>query len=282
MNAPLAAGQASAWRARLELGFAPRGQRTRLVGNRHTGPLLVQRAFNPEAGGVCHAYLIHPPAGVVGGDQLELEANVASGAAALITTPSATRFYRSSGATARLEQRLRVAPGASLEWLPQENLLFEGARARIATRIELEGDARFCAWELLCLGRPACGEGFERGEVEQRLEVTRDGRPLLRERLRTPASGALRVDGALLRGFAASATLLASGAGQAVLDTVRTLLGALAAPVVASATLLQDLLVCRLLAPHVAPLRAACERLWAELRPTLLERAAHAPRIWAT
>ncbi|MBX9608514.1 MAG: urease accessory protein UreD, partial [Gammaproteobacteria bacterium] len=75
---------------------------------------------------------------------------------------------------------------------------------------------------------------------------------------------------------------LASGASQAVLDSVRALLGALAAPVVASATLLQDLLVCRLLAPHVAPLRAACERLWAELRPTLLERAAHAPRIWAT
>ena len=282
MNAPLAASVAPAWRAHLDLEFAPRGARTRLTACSHRGPLLVQRAFNPETDGVCHAYLVHPPAGIVGGDELELAARVRTGAAALLTTPSATRFYRSAGATARLAQRFEVAPGASLEWLPQENLLIEGARAAIRTEVALRGDARFCGWEMVCLGRPACAEGFARGTLDQRITLSRDDRPLLCERLRPAEGRALAASGAGLRGHAALATLFATGADAGTLVTARAGLAAFADGLLASATLLDDLLVCRLLASHIAPLRGACERLWAALRPALLGRDAHAPRIWAT
>lgn len=269
------------WRAELALEFALRGARTRLTAQRHCGPLLVQRPFHPESGGVCHAYLIHPPAGVVGGDELHVTVTLAAGAQVLLTTLSATRFYRSSALVSRLTQRFAVQDDACLEWLPQENLLFETARAAISTRIDLAPRARFVGWELLCLGRPACGEGFTQGSVDQRIALYRDGSPVLLERLRPTAGRALDADGAGQRGHAASATLIATGADAAHLDVARACLAATPSTL-AGATLLEDMLVCRLLAAHVAPLRALCERLWSALRPTLLAREAHAPRIWST
>ncbi len=269
------------WRAELSLEFALRGARTRLTAQHHCGPLLVQRPFHPEAGDVCHAYLIHPPAGIVGGDELNLSVHVRAGAQVLLTTPSATRFYRSSALISRLTQQFFVDDDASLEWLPQENLLFDAARARIATRVDLATRARFIGWEILCLGRPACGEGFEQGLVDQRIALYRDGEALLLERLHPAAGRALQTGGAGLRGNAACATLFATGADASHLDLARASLASLSRGL-ASATLLDDVLVCRLLAPHTAPLRAVCERVWADLRPALLARDAHAPRIWST
>src|SRR5689334_8281039 len=96
----LAPLEAPGCRGRLDVRFEPRAGRTVVASRRHEGPLLVQRAFHPEADGTCHLYLIHPPGGVVGGDELEVSLEVAPGAAALVSTPAATKLYRSSGATA--------------------------------------------------------------------------------------------------------------------------------------------------------------------------------------
>ncbi len=105
----------------LENGDAPRPVgRTRLVERTHTGPLVVQRPFHPE-GDPCHVYLVHPPGGVVGGDELRIDVQVDAGAHALITTPAATKFYRCDGRVSSQTQELRAA-GATLEWLPQENI----------------------------------------------------------------------------------------------------------------------------------------------------------------
>jgi urease accessory protein len=276
-----ASAQALPWRAQLELEFALRGARTRLTAQHHYGPLLVQRPFHPEAVDVCHAYLIHPPAGVVGGDELHLNVHLHEGAQTLLTTPSATRFYRSAQRISQLRQTFSVADGASLEWLPQENLLFDGARARITTTVLLTGAARFCGWEMLGLGRPACGEGFEHGLLDQSIALYRDDQPLLLERLRPPLGQALRAGGAGLRGHASCLTWLATGANTLHLDAARAILSTLKLGL-ASATLLDDLLVCRVFAAQTAPLHVLCERLWQELRPALLAREAHAPRIWST
>src|SRR3569832_593156 len=111
------------WHARLELGFEVCGGRSSLTSRRHHGPLRVQRPFYPEGAGVCHVYVLHPPGGVVGGDELLIDVAVEAGAHALITTPAAGKFYRSGGAVARQRQTLRVAEAAVLEWLPQPALL---------------------------------------------------------------------------------------------------------------------------------------------------------------
>ena len=265
------------WRALLELDYAAGPARTYLRQWRHEGPLLVQRAFHPEPGGVCHSYVLHPPSGLVGGDELMLTARLQAQADVLLTTPAATKFYRSSGPTAQLTQSLRVADGASCEWLPQENLLFDGARVRVRTRVELSAAARYFGWEIACFGRPASGETYTHGAADLAVELWRDGSPLVLERLR--AGGAASAGGAGLRGHAVSGSLLATGDDRAALDCARAVD---AGDLLAGTTLLGDVLVCRALAAQAEPVRQWFENIWTQLRPRLLGRVAHSPRIWAT
>src|SRR5688500_18979154 len=131
------AGARAGWHAKLDLEFEQRGARTVLARRRHEGPLCVQRPFHPDADGTCHVYVLHPPGGVAGSDVLELNVAVHDDARALLTTPAATKLYRSGGETSRIEQRLHVKPGALLRWLPQETIAFDGAQARMLTRIDL-------------------------------------------------------------------------------------------------------------------------------------------------
>lgn len=275
------------WAASLELGFAPRGGRTVLAARRQRGPLAVQRPFYPE-GGPCHVYLLHPPGGVAGGDRLDISVGVGDGAHALITTPGATKCYRSSGPRARVRQRLRVESGGVLEWLPQEAILFPGAWIRLDTEVDLCGDARLFAWEVQILGRPAIGEGFTHGRADLGFSLYREGRPLLLERLRLGGEADLSGRSGL-RGLPICATLVAGPAGPADLAEARGLAQGLAqdmaqglglAPL--GITLVDGFLVVRCLASAVEPVQRAYRGLWRLLRPRLLGVAPCPPRIWAT
>lgn len=264
------------WKAELELGFASVAGRTALTHRRQRGPLAVQRAFYPE-GGTCHAYLLHPPGGVVGGDSLHIEARVSPGAHAVVTTPGATKFYRSAGNTARQVQQLVVGPRARLEWLPQENIFFPGARTSLETRVALSNGARFIGWEIQCLGRPVLDEGFESGEADFRLAVSDDDRPLLLERYAvTP--GSLH-SAAGLRGLPVSATVIASPAGQTELQLVRD---ALPDTPVAGASLLDKLLVVRYLGRSTEQCRTLFRQIWTAIRPAVMGSKPCPPRIWFT
>lgn len=277
-----AAAPDAGWRARLELGFAPtpgpQARRTRLVRAEHSGPLQVQRPFYPERDGTCHVVILHPPGGVVGGDRLRLDAALAGGCGALLTTPSAARFYRSAGAAAVQEQTFRVAPGAGLEWLPQETILFEGARVTTTTRIELAGDARCLAWEITCLGRPAAGEGFARGALDQRIELWRDGAPLYLERSRVTGGSEAQAAAWGFGGEAVCATLLATVDAADACDAARERLGDAAGR--CAATQCDGLLLLRYRGPSAAEARARFIAVWQALRPAVLGKAAVLPRIW--
>lgn len=266
------------WSASLRLGFTLRGPRTVLDERRRSGPLAVQRPFYPE-GDVCHAYLLHPPGGVVGGDLLDIRVRVRPGARALITTPGATKFYRSPGATARQVQHLVVDDGAALEWLPQENIFFPGADAALETRVELRGDARLALWEVQCLGRPAIGEVFARGRLDSRLAIERDGLPLLLDRLRVRPDNRARLS--LMAGLAVGGTLVMSHAGETEVEACRDLLFANGSGY-AGATLIDDLLVVRYLGNSTEQARRLFSGIWQLLRPATIGRPAVPPRIWAT
>lgn len=270
------------WEAWLELGFRAHGARTVLAHRRHCGPLQVQRAFYPDGERACHVYILHPPGGVVGGDSLAIRAQVERGAHALLTTPAAGKLYRSDGAGAQLSQKLSVAADARLEWLPQETIAFDGTRAASATRVELSGNAGFIGWEILCLGRPAAGEGFARGAFTQRFEIRRDGTPLWWERNALTGGAPALHASCGLAGKSVVATLVAVGCAPQALAGLRERLNADRDGGEFSVSQLREVLVCRYLGDSAEQARAGFIDAWRLLRPALWGLEATPPRIWST
>ena len=215
------------WSARMELDFAVRQGRTALAKMQFHGPLRVQRPFYPEAAPAeapgrkqpsqpCHCCLLHPPGGLVSGDDLHLDVRLGQGAHALLTAPSASKFYAadSHNVAQRQTNDLSVTSGV-LEWLPRETIIYDGARAEMRTSIELDAVSACIGWEIVCLGRPAAEETFTTGSVRQSLCVSREGVPLLHEMLRLEGGDALQLGACGLGGHAVAATMFAVGRGHA-------------------------------------------------------------------
>jgi urease accessory protein len=297
-----ALGSQTGWRARLNLQFQCLQGRTRVTRRCHSGPLLVQRAFYPErdsllqaspaaaraslkfASEPCHLYIIHPPGGVAGGDDLELQAEVCRGAHVLLTTPAAGKFYRRGAAgAARLVQTLRV-DGGTLEWLPQENIFYPDAAVELSSIVRLSAGARFIGWEIGCLGLPARGESLQSGELRQCFELWRDDRPLLLERL-TIGQACLSAPWGMA-GHTALGTWIGYPAGAAELETARASTGASSATyssgMTVACTLVDDVLICRARAMRADQIKQVFIALWRAVRPALIGREAVPPRIWAT
>lgn len=273
------------WQAQLKLGFVHRPAGTVLKQISHCGPLRVQRPFYPEKdypeSGLPHVYLLHPPGGVVGSDRLDIQVHMQANSQALLTSPGSTKFYRSAGATAHLSHRLVVEQGASLEWFPQENIIFSGARLHSLTRIELAVDACFMGWEINCLGRPCSEESFEQGELFSRLELYRDKQPLLRECQRVKERAGLHAATAL-RGYPMQAIFIATPSEERHLEIAREVLAQGGADFPIAATLVDGVLIIRALGQQTEPLQQQLIPIWQALRPRLLGRPATCPRIWAT
>ena len=271
------------WIARLNLGFERRDDATILAHRSHLGPLRVQKALYPEGPGVCHTLLLHPPAGIAGGDDLEIVAAVADRAHALLTTPGAGKWYRSAGSWAAQRLNFEVGAGGMLEWLPQESIVFDGALANMQTRVTLAEKAGFIGWEVLCLGRRASGEHFATGAMNLSIRIEREGRPIWLERGMLEGGSTLLQSSAGLAGYSVSATLLAAGTGleSGLLAACRKLV-----PVEQGAlhglTLLPDVLVARYLGHSAEAARAWMAALWFLLRPAMAGREALMPRIWNT
>ena len=269
------------WEARLGLRFERAGGRTVLADRRHSGPLVVQKALYPEGDAVCHAVIVHPPGGIAGGDRLEIEAALDPGAHALITTPGATRWYRTSGPEAAQTVKLRVAAGATLEWLPQETIFFEGCRARNRIEFDVEPGARLLAWEIACLGRVRSSERFARGEAFQSLSLHAGGRLRWTERGRLAAGNRALGSSVGLGGHSVFGTLLASAPG---LDAGLVAACREPGPAIGegAVTLLPYALVARFLGPSAESARDYFSALWRILRPALLGQEGTEPRIWRT
>lgn len=274
----LAQTQEPGWYARLHLGFRKNPRRTVLAERRRQGPLAVQRSFYPE-GDLCHVYLLHPPGGVAGGDRLDISVHVAERASALVTTPGATKFYRSIGPLAHQQQQLRVE-GGCLEWLPQENIIFPGARAALSTRVDLHGDARFIGWEIHCLGRPVVEERFTQGSALFGFSLFRDGLPLLHERQLVDSKQALSA-AAGLRDQPVLATLYATLEDETLLERLRDALPAHHRPCL-GITLVDGLLIARYLGDSTEAARRLFVEIWKILRPAVVERPPSEPRVWNT
>jgi urease accessory protein len=272
---------ANAWEAELSLAFTCRKGATS-VAAAHRGPLRVQKALHPEGPAVCHSIVLHPPGGIVGGDHLTIHAAAASGAHALITTPGATKLYRSDGRRASQAVRIHVANGACIEWLPQETIIYDGALAELSHTVVLAPGATYLGWEILCWGRPAAGERFASGSMRQAVRIDLGAKPLWREMARVNGGDKLFSAAAGLAGASVSATLLAAGHATAndLLAQCRAVLPA--ADSRCGVTRMSDLLVARFVGHSGEAAREYFSALWKLLRPAILRRHAVPPRIWRT
>lgn len=274
------------WLARLQADYLCEQGRS-VVRHRHEGPLRLLKSLYPEGDAICHSVLVHPPSGLVGGDTLDIALSLGEGAHALITTPGATRFYRSEqGAVATQRVQAQLQAGARLEWLPLEAIAYPGCEARNEASFRLAPGAELLAWDLTALGLPGAGQPFARGRFAQRLEIP----GLWLEQGLLDAQDRLLMEGALgLAGQRALGTLVfASGSAIArerreqALDALRELLEAHELRLWAGATAPHDqVLVLRVLAPVVEPALDLMRRAWALWRQQLWGLAGEPPRLWS-
>jgi urease accessory protein len=267
-----------------EVAFARRGGTTRLTHLHQRNPL---RVLFPaaEAGDIDLVVLLTTSGGLVAGDRLAISAHLEDGAAAHVTAAAAEKVYRSTGATTIVTQHLTVGAGAWLEYLPPETILFDGARLRRNTRIELAPGAGFLGGGILIFGRQARGERLTRGLVNERWEVWCDGALAWGDALHLDGDIAATIaDPACFAGAAACATLiLAPPAGEpgAFLEAARNVQPRdAAAGLQAGLTIVGGLLVARWLARDALPLRRAYADLACHLREAAMGLPPRLPRLW--
>ncbi|MBF0509074.1 MAG: urease accessory protein UreD [Deltaproteobacteria bacterium] len=270
------------WRAELSLEFGRTGEKTILRRQRHRGPLQVQRPFYPEGDRVCHVYILHPPGGVVGGDTLEISVSVTKDVHALVTTPAAGKFYRSSGPNAQQTNLLKVGAGGTLEWFPQETIFFNQAKAHVMTRVDLEPGARFIGWDIACLGLPASGEKFLDGSLIMGLDIWRGGEPIMVERSRIEGRSPAMTARWGLAGYSVTGCLVCTTDDRKIIDKIRYATKPLAGNDLFAVTTVSGMAVCRYLGPDAFRATRYFIKAWETLRPAVLNLPACLPRVWQT
>lgn len=272
------------WHARLDLHYQLRDGKT-VAQYQHTGPLRVLQSLYPEGDAVCHNVLVHPPGGLVGGDTLEIDVRLERGAQALVTTPGASRFYRSDGPLAAQRTRLELADDARLQWLPLEAIAFSACNAENHTALRLAPGAEAMGWDITALGLPLAQQAFDAGRLTQHLEL--EGAWL--ERGALDATDTQLMDGpAGLAGQRCMATFwfacgspLTRSRREAALESARALMVAHALATSSGATSPHpQVVVVRVLAPVVEPTMDLLKAIRLQWLQTLWDQAPTQPRIW--
>ena len=273
------------WHARLQLDYTLEGTRT-VARHAHNGPLRILQSLYPEGDAVCHNVLVHPPGGLVGGDTLDITATVGPGAHGLVTTPGATRFYRSTGELALQRTHLTLAEGARLEWLPLEALCYNACNAENHLTLNLAPGAECMGWDVTALGLPHAGQPFETGRFVQHIEAP--GRWLERgvinaadHRLLESPQG-LAGHRCMASLFFVVGTPLERARRDTALDAARAVMDAHALKATAGATSPNgQVVVVRALAPQVEPAMQLLRQVRAAWRAALWQLCAEPPRIWS-
>lgn len=273
-----------AWLAHLRLDYRHEAGRT-VVDFEHDGPLRVLKSLYPEGPAICHNVLVHPPGGLVEGDTLDIQVHVQAGAHALVSSPGATRFYRSAGAPATQQVQLQVDDGGRLEWLPLETIAYNGCQARNHMTLDLAPGAELLAWDVTALGLPTAGQPFATGALHQRLHWP--GTWLEEGHLRATDDRLMQSRLGLAGHHCMATLVLATGSAMTaakqnqLLDAVRAAIDLHPLAATTGATCPNpNVLVVRTLAPLVEPAMALLQTLRAVLRQQAWALDANPPRIW--
>ncbi len=273
------------WNATLALDYTRQADKT-VAHFRHDGPLRILQSLYPEGNAICHNVIVHPPGGLVGGDTLDLKFTAGPGAHGLVTTPGATRFYRSAGEPALQRTHLSLETGARMEWLPLEAICYSGCLAENRLTMLLSPGAELMGWDVSALGLPAAKQPFEHGSFCQHIEMP----GVWLERARIAASDTLLMNSPLgLAGYRCMATLffvagssLERNRRQEALDCARQVIEAHPLCVTAGATSPNgQIVVVRVLAPLVEPAMTLLRQVWQVWRGHFWQLGSSLPRIWS-
>ena len=253
--------------------FTAAGGRTAVARLRQSGGL---RLALPRSGAVAEAVFINTGGGMAGGDEARLDLTLGAGAQALATTQSAEKIYRGDEGDALVCASLRLGAAARLEWLPQETILFDGARLTRRLAIDMARDASLLFVEAVTFGRTAFGEDRIDAALRESWRVRREGRLIFAEELRLAGSAALLQRPALGGGARAMASLLlAASDPPAALDSMRAAFDPHGGAVEWGASMVEGIVVARALSHSPAHLRAAIVGVLLALR------GRGAPRVWS-
>jgi urease accessory protein len=267
-----------------DIRFGQRDGVTRLAQLYQRDPLRVLFPV-PAAGDPPVAVIVTTSGGLVAGDQLDIHVELAQGAVAHVTASAAEKVYRSTGRTTTIRQTLSIGPGAALEFLPPETILFDGARLHRETIIDLAPGSAFLGGDIVVFGRRARGERFTGGLLREVWELRCDGNLAWGDALHLEDDvGRIIDDPACFDGAAAFATMILSppaGDVRSFLDCARVVQSARAATgLSAGATAVSGLVIARWLAADAALLRRAYADLACHFRSTALGLPPRLPQVW--
>jgi len=279
---PQALRSPSGWQAELDLSFARREGETVLRRNQHRGPLQVQKALYPEGKETCHIAILHPPGGVAAGDRLIIRASLNERSRALLTTPGATKWYRSEGSRASQQVHFSLGEDAVLEWLPRESIIFDGANISLELNVELGLRARYFGWDILSFGRRASGESWGRGRLNMQSNIRAAGSLLWSEVADIDARSGFTASPVGLSGFTVCGTFLVAGydIDAPLLRECREVIPS-AAESRTGITRVPGVLIARYLGDSTEDAFYWFTNLWAVLRRALSDKVACPPRVWA-
>ena len=293
-------GLKNKWLASLFLEFAIKSNVSQLVKTSRRGPLNVQKAFYPEGKDCAHVYLLHPPAGIVSGDELNIEVCIQDSAHALITTPGANRFYRARTNLAIGDSKqtqisnINVLGKGICENFPLETIVYEGADAINQLDLKLSSQAHYIGWDISCLGLPAAGQPFKKGRFTQLNRVFIDGKLNFHDRINLTPNNNVCAHVAGLNNHSVFATMLAHAPKVRInvneksqlVDRLREQIahtdGIDKPSQKVSVTYIRDLLVVRYLGDHAEECKAIFTSIWKTIRPIYIQKEANVPRIWIT
>ncbi|WP_440876787.1 urease accessory protein UreD [Thalassotalea sp. PLHSN55] len=284
------------WLASLSLVFSHSNFGTALAATKRQGPLSVQKAFYPEGRDCAHIYLLHPPAGIVSGDQLRISLELQKNAHVLVTTPGANRFYRaredqSIGESKQLQiTTFSLAQHAICENFPQETIVYEGADAVNTVDIHLSSSSVYFGWDISCLGLPSSNQPFKHGSYTQLNRLYCDNKLIYHDRIAISPNNQLMAHSAGLAGRSVFATFLVyapkqlalASERQQLVEHLREIIEQQHAENKVSITDIKGLLVIRYLGEQANEAKHLFIRLWQHLRPQLISNSAVEPRVWHT
>jgi len=274
----------TSWMAKLSLSYERTPIGTVLKKSLHEGPLRVQKALYPEGEDICHTVIIHPPAGIAGGDTLDIQVSVAKDAHVVLSTPSATKWYKSFKNPATQSIQFELGESAKLDWLPQENLFFKGSNANVITKLNLSSSASYIGWDALMLGRYASGEEWSSGHIHLLSEIRQDGKLIWVENGHIDAEDNYSKSLPQLGEWPICATLVALGP-RCSRDLIEQFSEMMPWTEVlrAGITLMpQGILVMRAVSKDIEATRNLMIDVWTKLRPIVHGVPAQPLRLWAS